>query len=379
MVNQSLSMRLVEFCRVLRAEGLAVTPGRTVDAGRSAALIDVTDAAVFRAALRANLTVSVDEFEAFDRAFDGFWLGKREERGKAVATPNMTTIENRPQVPDVYSLVAVSLEGVSPEGDSRLPASKRTAGDTEVLTKKDFRDYTAADLPRARRLVQQLTPALATVRSRRVEPAAAGRIDIRKTVRQARRSGGEVVTLAYQRAKLRKLRVVVLCDVSGSMDLYSRHLLQFFHALQLSSGGVRTFVFSTRLRDVSGLLRRKRFSDVLDGLSANVETWSGGTTIGTCVAQFNRRFGKTLVGPRTVVIIASDGWERGDPAALRTEMAKLQRRAYSVVWLNPLKAREGYEPLAAGMAAALPHVDHFLAAASLRDLERLKRTLAGIS
>jgi uncharacterized protein len=374
---ESLSEHVVAFSRELRDCGLGTAPASTLDAARSAGLIGVGDLPAFRAALRANLTVSVDDFEAFDRAFDRFWLGRSIESAQPPVAPRMTTIDNRPQGPTVYMLAPVSLEGISPEGDARLPGGERTAGETDVLTRKDFRDVSAADLPRMRRLIQQLAPRLASVPSRRTAPShGRGRIDLRRTVREARRHGGEVVELSWQRPKLRKLRVVALCDVSGSMDRYSQHLLQFFHALQLESGGVRTFVFSTRLRDVSAVLRRRQFADVLAGLSARVETWSGGTTIGACLKEFNLRQGKELLGPRTVVIIASDGWERGDAEQLRRELAHIRARARRVIWLNPLKARAGYEPLAAGMAAALPYLDAFLPAASLADLERLKRVLA---
>ncbi len=369
-----LVIRLVAFGRTLQAEGLTVTPGRVIDAARSLELLDASDRAAFRAALRANLTISVDDFPAFDRAFAAFWLGQGAAR--AAQPIAATTIGNRPEGPPLYALARVALEGMAPDGDARLPGGDHSAGETEILTRKDFRDYSAGDLGRARRLVRELRPALATARSRRWQPAAGGSdVDIRRTVRLARRQG-EVVELAKRRAKRRKLKVVALCDVSGSMDLYANHLLQFFAALQAESGGVHTFVFSTRLQDVTAVLRRRRYDEVLAGLGATVEAWSGGTTIGACLAEFNRRYGKTLVGPRTVVIIASDGWERGDPAVLRHEMRGLRERARQIIWLNPLKAREGYEPLAAGMAAALPFVDHFLPANSMASLARLKRLLA---
>ncbi|MGH2610907.1 MAG: vWA domain-containing protein, partial [Tepidiformaceae bacterium] len=168
------------------------------------------------------------------------------------------------------------------------------------------------------------------------------------------------------------------CDVSGSMDVYSGQLLQFLYALQAESGGVHTFVFSTRLHDVTHILRRKQYEEALSGLAAAVQSWSGGTTIGQCIGEFNMRYGARLLTPRTVVLVVCDGWERGEPERLAREMAVLKRRAYRVIWLNPLKGHDGYEPLARGMAAALPYVDHFLAGNSIQSLERLKRTLAGL-
>jgi len=365
------------FCRVLRDAGLSATPGSSVDIARSLALVDIADASVFRAALRANLTVSVDEFETFDRAFDAFWLSQGETAARPTPTPNMLRQERPRTGPTVYERVAMQVEGFAPGGEAKLEGGDRTASEADILTRKDFSQFTAGELPRVRRLIQQLAPSLATRPSRRSESASGpGRIDIRRTVRGAQRHGGETVELAWVQPKLRKLRVVALCDVSGSMDVYARHLLQFFHALQLQSGSGRTFVFSTRLHDVTPILRRKRYGEMLTGLAGAVDTWSGGTTIGQCIGEFNQRYGRSLVSSRTVVVIASDGWERGDPARLAKEMAAIHRKAYRVIWLNPLKARDGYAPLAAGMAAALPYIDHFLPAASIGDLERLKRVLA---
>jgi uncharacterized protein with von Willebrand factor type A (vWA) domain len=377
----NLPGRVVEFCRLLRERDLVVTPGRALDAARSLALVDVSDAGVFRAALRANLTVSVDEYAAFDEAFSEYWGDLSGPTGEREPIPDLRpTVQGPERPPEVVFLEApVHIDGVSGEGSSRLPGGDHSASDADILTRKDFRDYDPADVLRARRLIRQLSPALATVPSRRLQPATSGgRVDIRRTVREARRSGGEVVRLARQRRRLQKLRVVALCDVSGSMDVYSGQLLQFLYALQAESGGVSTFVFSTRLHDITHLLRRKHYDDALAGLAAAVETWSGGTTIGQCIGEFNMRYGARLLTPRTVVLIVCDGWERGDPARLAREMAVLKRRAYRVIWLNPLKGHGGYEPLARGMAAALPYVDHFLAGNTIEGLEKLKRTLAGL-
>jgi hypothetical protein len=376
-----LPARVVEFCRLLRERELVVTPARALDAARSLALIEVTDARAFRAALRANLTISIDEYPAFDVAFAEYWSDLVRDTPVTRAIPDLRpTVEGPERPPEVVFLQApVELEGVSGEGQSRLPGGDHSASDLDMLTQKDFRDYDAGDVLRARRLIRQLSPALATVPGRRMQPATSGgRIDIRRTVRDARRHGGEVVRLARQRRRLQKLRIVALCDVSGSMDAYSRQLLQFLYALQAESGGVSTFAFSTRLHDVTHILRRKQYEDALAGLEGAVESWSGGTMIGQCIGEFNVRYGARLLTPRSVVLIVCDGWERGDPERLAREMAVLKRRAYRVIWLNPLRGREGYEPLAKGMAAALPYVDHFLAGNTIESLERLKRTLAGL-
>jgi uncharacterized protein with von Willebrand factor type A (vWA) domain len=377
----ALAERLVEFCRLLRDRELAVTPGRALDAARSIELIEVADVRAFRAALRANLTISVDEYPAFDAAFNQFWRELIAPVPEGLQSDNKFHVAEGPPRPPEVVFVPARVDGgeVDGTGDSLLPGGHRSANDVDLLTTKDFAAYTAADALRARRLIQQLAPSLATSPSRRTRPASSGgEVDIRRTVTTSRRHGGEVVRLARRRPKLRRLKVVALCDVSGSMDLYSGFLIQFLYALQAEAGGVRTFVFSTRLHDVSKALRRKQLDDALAQIAATVNTWSGGTSIGGCVGDFNARFGRTLVGPRTVVLVISDGWERGDPARLAREMRLLQRRAYSVIWLNPLKGQEGYQPLAAGMSAAVPYVDHFLAANSLESLAKLKRTLAGL-
>lgn len=380
MDSAELSARLIEFCRLLREVGLAVTPGRALDAARSLELVDVADGAAFRAALRSNLTISVDEYAAFDAAFDAYWRDLIADAEPAPRGTNYPVHEGPPRPPELVFVPArMDLEGLDGAGDSRLPGGDRSANDADLLTRKDFASFSAADVLRARRLIRQLAPALATAPTRRWRPAGTGgAVDIRRTVRGARRHGGEVVVLEHRQPKVERLRLVALCDVSGSMDVYAGYLLQFLYALQAHSGGVQTFVFSTRLHEVTAILRRKRFADALEGLAATIDTWSGGTTIGACIGEFNARYGATLVGPRTVVLIISDGWERGDTSRLAAEMAALHRRAHSVIWLNPLKGRDGYEPLAAGMAAALPSVDYFLAANTLESLERLKRTLAAL-
>ncbi|MGI8925360.1 MAG: vWA domain-containing protein [Tepidiformaceae bacterium] len=364
------------FCRLLRERELAVTPGRSLDAARSLALVDIADEAAFRAALRANLTISVDEYPAFDTVFAEFWGAADEHPHTTISDlqPDLAPAGRPPEV--AFLEVPASWNEVDAEGDALLPGGDRSASDADLITRKDFAAFTSDDVARARRLIRKLAPALATVPSRRYRAASGGDIDIRRTLRDAHRHGGEVVALAHRRHKLRRLRVVALCDVSGSMDVYSGYLLQFLYALQAEARGVRTFVFSTRLHDVSHVLRRKSYEEALAGMAAAVDTWSGGTAIASCLGEFNTRWGRSLAGPRTVVIIASDGWERGDPARLAREMAVLQRRVYRVIWLNPLKGHTGYEPLAAGMAAALPYVDHFLAGNTLESLERLERTLA---
>jgi hypothetical protein len=187
-------------------------------------------------------------------------------------------------------------------------------------------------------------------------------------------NGGEALDLRFRKRRPRKTRIVALCDVSGSMDLYSRFLLQFLYALQGTVARVESFVFSTRLRRVTDLLRQPDYALALRGLSAEVHDWSGGTRIGACLAEFNRDHPE-LVDGRTVTVILSDGWDTGDPALLGAEMESLQLRSRRVIWLNPLLGSPGYEPLTQGMQAALPHVSVFAPAHNLSALRALERHL----
>lgn len=347
-----LPSRLVDFAGQLRERGLPANPSRTFDAVRSLALLDLADAEAFRAALRVNLVASVDDYATFDAEFDRFWLDAESE---AVAAP----AEDPPK-----GLV-----------DRVLPGGHRSASDIHRITNKDFATLTAEEAALARQAVAALAPALATNRSRRFEYAPSGGVDMARSLRGARRTHGEVLRLARRRPQVGRLDVVALCDVSGSMDTYASWILQFLLALQAKTGSVRTFAFSTRLYDISPAVANKRFEDVRSAIAAAVPSWSGGTTIGACLGEFNERY-RHLVTPRTVVIIASDGWERGDVSRMARELERVHRRARRVTWINPLKGRGGYEPLAKGMAAALPHVDNFLAANSLAALKRLALTLS---
>ncbi|MEX2080639.1 MAG: VWA domain-containing protein [Dehalococcoidia bacterium] len=370
----SLDSRLAAFARVLRLQGLPVTLGSELDAARSLGHIDPADRAVFHAALRANLTTSVDQYAAFDEAFGLMW-GDGASAGVGSGTAGRPERPGEAQQAYRQQEVEFGEEGLD---DSRLPGGEGSASDVHIITRKDFAEMDPAELRKARILASAVAPTLATVRSRRTRPAASGgTVDLRRTIRQSRRTGGELITIARQKRRLRKLDLVALLDVSGSMDRYSEHLLQFVHALQHQTGRVRTFVFSTRLHEVTPLLERKRIEEALAAISDRVDTWSGGTSIGACLAEFNQRYGKRLVGPRTIVLIASDGWERGETALLERQLAILRRRSHRLIWLNPLKGREGYEPLAAGMASALPYVDDFLPANSLAALRCLATLLRG--
>jgi len=228
-----------------------------------------------------------------------------------------------------------------------------------------------------RRLLQQAPWRVAERRTRRLRPAKSGRIDLRRTAQHSIRSSGELVRLLHRQPRVRRRPLVLLCDVSGSMERYSRLLLIFAHAIARRED-VETFVFSTRLTRITRLLRQRDLDRALAGVGKSVHDFSGGTRIGQAIAEFNRKWARRVLGHGAVVIVVSDGWDRGDPRQLEHELERLRRSSHRLIWLNPLLGSKGYEPLTRGMAAALPHTDDFLAAHNVQALDELGRLLAGL-
>jgi len=259
------------------------------------------------------------------------------------------------------------------ESSASEPIETPVASDAESSSEKDFSVFAADELEEIARLSRRIARKLAASPSRRWRPVRRGaRVHMRRTLRRSLKTAGEIVELSFKERKQNKTRLVVICDVSGSMDLYSRLLLQFVYGLQNSFARVETFVFSTALERITGHLKHAPYSQALARLSANVRGWSGGTLIGPSIASFNSEWAR-LADSRTIVIILSDGWDTGEPEELASSLSTLKRRVGRLIWLNPLLGSASYQPLTRGMQAALPHVDVFAPAhdfASLRALER---------
>jgi uncharacterized protein with von Willebrand factor type A (vWA) domain len=259
----------------------------------------------------------------------------------------------------------------SEEGEEEVPG----ASETETMAQKDFSAFGADELREIERIAARIARKFAARPSRRWKAARRGpRIDLRRTLRRAPANAAELLELRYRIRRPRKTRIVALCDVSGSMDLYSRLLLQFLFALQGTVARVETFVFATELRRVTELLEDRTYHDALRELSAGVRGWSGGTRIGACLSTFLEDW-STLLGRRTVVVILSDGWDTGDPELLSAGLEALKMRSRKLVWLNPLLGSPGYQPLATGMQAALPHLSVFAPAHNLESLRALEHIL----
>jgi uncharacterized protein with von Willebrand factor type A (vWA) domain len=361
------------FCRLLRARGIPVTSGGARDALRALEQVDLADRDEMRLALRAVLASSPREVAAFDALFDAFWGGPAGGLGGADDETEAPLVGARfPKPPQETPEFAGWTEHGEGGGE---PLGLPGLSDVESLGTKDFSAFTASELDEVERLAARLARKLATRRSRRAgPPGPRGRVDLRRTLRRSL-TRGEPVELVRRERKLQKTKLAVLCDVSGSMDLYSRLLLQFLHALQNHLGRVETFVFSTRLERITERLGGRSYRQALDELG-RLKGWSGGTKIGESLTAFLAGW-RRLLDRDTVVLILSDGWDTGDPALLVEALIEMKRRAPKIVWLNPLLGNPDYEPLTQGMAAALPHVDAFLPAhnlESLRDLARHLRT-----
>jgi uncharacterized protein with von Willebrand factor type A (vWA) domain len=373
-VRRDLASAVVRFAAVLRRSGLPVTLIHVTDGVRALDYLDVADRHEVYLGLRAVFVGRPEDVPAFDRAFDAFWRVATE--ADAVADALMPVLpEDAPTTERESPRESLALDAwgddSADEGDE--PLGVPAASEREAMATQDFATFSADQLEAVYRLTVQIARRLARRISRRRRPSARrGRLDLRRTLR-ANLTRGDLIDLRYRRRKRRKVRLVLLCDVSGSMDLYSRFLLQFLFALQSVFSRVETFTFSVHLTRVTEYLRTRSYREVLRRLTA-VRDWSGGTRIGESLAEFNRRW-PGLVDRRTIVIILSDGWDTGDPETLAAELLRIKRRAGRVIWLNPLLGNPSYEPLTRGMAAALPLVDQFAAAHNLAALRALAGTL----
>jgi len=371
--------RLGAFARLLHDAGLEAGPRRLTDATRALTFVDLKRELDFRSALRAVFVSRKDEIATFEAAFDIFW-SPPDPRVAAGAIPGRArSLPMSPERAKAWSrALGLSSSLMNRDQDPRIvPATSSGYSAEELLRHKDFEAMTWQETEQVRRLLEQAPWRVAERRTRRLRAARSGSIDLRRTARHAIRSSGELVRLFRRRPRMRRRPLVLVCDVSGSMERYSRLLMIFAHAIARRED-LEAFVFSTRLTRITRLLRQRDLDRALASVSKGVHDFSGGTRIGEALADFNRRWARRVLGHGAVVIIVSDGWDRGDPNQLTAELVHLRRSAHRLIWLNPLLGSEGYEPLTRGMVAALPYCDDFLAAHNLQALDDLGRLLAGL-
>jgi uncharacterized protein len=373
---------LMAFARALKQLGVKVSLSQVIDASRSADLVDIAEKSDFRAVLRSNLILQKEDFPTFDMLFDSFWREQSYER-----VP-METMEIQGTPTDSHSqeggdeeggLEDAAVESIPKENvplENLDEFSVPTYSPQELMNRKDFSEMGVEESRAIARAILLIATKIATQISRRKKIGRKGStVDPRWTMRRSMKYGGEIIDLVRRKKRIKKTRVVLLCDVSGSMDCYSRFLIQFMYGLQNELWGVETFVFSTSLSRITHLIRTKDIANALEKISGSILGWSGGTNIGRSLHTFNRNFAPSIVTHRTVVVIISDGWDRGDVSLLEREMQDIKRRCRKIIWLNPLLASENYEPLCKGMQAALPYLDLFLSVHNVNSLVTLGRTL----
>jgi uncharacterized protein with von Willebrand factor type A (vWA) domain len=266
------------------------------------------------------------------------------------------------------------------EGDEEGSESVLTYSAAEALRTKDFSEFSEDELAMARILMRHLEWDIGMRRSRRKVQASKGRfIDYRKTMRKSLQTSGVPLKIHERRVKEKPRALVVICDISGSMDRYSRLLLHFIHTIENGMAKVEAFVFGTRLTRITRLIKNRPIDEAITRVSSEVQDWAGGTRIGESIQSFNQEWARRVLRNGAVVLIISDGWDRGDPDLLANEMSRLQRSSYRLIWLNPLLGSPRYQPLTRGMQAALPYVDDFMPVHNLESLEYLAEHLSSLS
>ncbi|MCX7646304.1 MAG: VWA domain-containing protein [Rhodobacteraceae bacterium] len=387
-----LAENIVHFARALRKAGLRVGPGRVIEAIRAIEAAGFTARGDFYWALHAVFVSRPEERQVFAQVFRLFWRDPRYlEHMMAAMLPAVRGVqEERPAEAGAKRAAEALLDGVARDLPE-LPADEGEGSEIEIdaaltmsseerLRTLDFEQMTPAEMAEARRMLARLSLPVPPIASRRTRADPRGAVpDWRATMRAAMRRGGEVTELATRSRRERWPNLVVLCDISGSMSAYSRVVLHFLHAVANRKGAgwakVHAFTFGTRLTNITRHLAQRDVDAALKAAGAEAQDWEGGTRIGACLHAFNRDWSRRVMGQGAVVLLISDGLDRGDPAALAREMERLHLSAKRVIWVNPLLRWQSFAPKARGIAAMLPHVDSFRAGHSIASLEALAEAL----
>jgi uncharacterized protein len=369
-----LAENLVLFVRALRAQGVPVRAGGTLDAARALEHVGLQRKDDVRDALRTVLISSHHDRQRFDRVFDCFWRVWPATGGSGLPQPIQPP---RRVATKVQWLASASVPPEEHGGGTQqdTPDAVRTYSAADVWREKDFAAYSAAEMARARAAIARLawTPGVRV--TRRWVAGSNGAVDPRRLLRVNARHGGEPLVIPRRERRRTPRPVVVLCDVSGSMEPYTRMLLLFVHAMARRRRSVEVFVFSTRLTRITRPFIAQPIDAALTRVRHEVRDWSGGTRIGEALRTFHVRWGRRVLRRGPVVLLISDGWDLGEPELLKAEISRLQRGCFRLIWLNPLIGSPGYAPLTRGMRAALPHIDDFLSVRNMTSLEALAASL----
>ena len=373
---------LLMFGEVLRRLGLDFGSANMLDLVRATEHIPIGgNRNDFRLAARALLVHRRNDLELFDEAFQVFW--RRPAHGTSMRDLRSMGEERRYRTPRSAPHREDTSDG--PPGDELPPDEagdrqpvvdlQRSFSAREVLRQRDFAEYTPLEVAAARAMMSELEWDLGNRRTRRLTWGDGAEIDLRRSMRRSLVYGGEMLDIAYRRRKTKPRPLVLICDVSGSMERYTRMLLHFVHTVAVSGQQVEAFLFATRLTRVTRHLSHRGVDHAVAEVARAVPDWAGGTRIGEAIKTFNYRWARRVLRGGAVALVISDGWDRGEPELLGREMARLQRSCHRLIWLNPLLGSPTYEPLTRGMQAALPYIDDFLPAHNLHSLQELARHL----
>jgi uncharacterized protein len=373
-----LAGNIVRFARVLRAAGLASGPSSTLAALRAAASVDVLARDELYWALHAVLVRRPEDHEVFDQAFQQFF---RDPTAGDEAYSLLMATSRVARRPAASRRVSDAFRAHEESARRRSEAVEVTATLTfspdEILRSRDFESMSAAELRRARAAAANIDLVVRPVKTRRHEPWPRGRLDLPRTIRDGLRTFGDIAPLRFRRRRMRQPPLVALCDISGSMGRYSEMLLVFLHSISAARPRVHTFLFGTRLSNITRTLRHRDVDEALARVGREVVDWGGGTRLGSCLRQFNRVWSRRVLAQGAVVLLITDGLDRDPTEELAASAERLHKSCRRLIWLNPLLRWAGFEPRAQGVRALLPHVDEHRPIHNLDSLEALARALAG--
>ena len=379
--GSKLLPNIMHFGRVLRAAGLPIGPGKVLDAVNAVRKVGITDRRDFYWSLHAVFVNRRDQHELFDQAFHIFWRDpKLLERMMGLMMPEFgdeaPPEEAEPPSRRLLEAMSPNVENDNDSEDGKEPEieveATMTTSVRELLQKTDFEDMSTEEMTRAKAAIARMRLPIQDIPTRRFKPAhAARRIDMRATLRAAMRTGGAIIPLRFRKPRTRPPPLVILCDISGSMGRYTRMFLHFMHAITNDRDRVHTFLFGTRLTNVTRYLRNKDVDVALTKCTEAVDDWSGGTRIGECLKAFNQRWSRRVLGQGAVVVLISDGLDRDAGRSLSSEIERLHKSCRRLIWLNPLLRFEGFEPKSQGIRAILPNVDDFRPVHNLESLSML--------
>lgn len=373
--DKGLIENIVRFSHLLRDNEISVSLPAVLDALTGLPLINISNLQTFHCLLRSNFISCKEDLAKFDHLFYAYWLPKQRT---TLQVPAEGIGESETEQ-DILSAVKEKMSYLQAGGDAEPKSSKQWAlrYSPQALSQADQLQELCFDGDRdVYETINRLLQPLANRISRRFQYTARGKeVSLRKILRKNMQFGGELILLDFRKKKLKKRRVIFFCDVSGSMDIYTLMILQFIHALKRIDRQTEIFFFSTDLSRATQQFETANFRSAITQIPEAISDWGGGTRIGHCLKLFNETFGIRQLSNKDIVMIFSDGWDRGEIDVLGNQMAFLKRKAYKIIWLNPLMGTRDYEPICRGMSAALPYVDYFLPMGNLKDLGSISQTL----